>query len=681
MNINVSKFLVNYSNISRSCGNLNFMPLIKTIKRCFLPHQMILFVLSAISFIFITIFTLKGILLHEIFGTSAYDMGLFDQTLWLTSQFEPIFNTVRGLHAHGDHFKPIQLIFVPLYKIYPSIYWALFLQSVSVGASAIVLFFLVKEFMPEKNFVPAIFSFCFLLNPVVHNTLRWQYHDIVLAYPLFFSMILYYKRNDILRYILLLILVLCCREDMPFITIGIGIIALIEKKWKFAVWTIGISIFWWLIAVYLFMPLLNQQGYFRHKHGVLQMLFSQLGNMDFYIERFFRAQDGRSYLLYVFCPLIGLPFLKPIYLLPSIAPLAINMLIGAYNTDINYHYSVNVMPFVFFAAFAGYAKLKIFVTDDDYRRVITWAILILLIGTHIYAFSKLSVFHIKSFKSDYQIWQDLSSVRQEVRKFRKQLGASGLATSDFILPHFAHRKHIYLLPNPWEIHYWGIAGENPHHPNNVNFIIIYKNEYMRYARLINYLISEDFFKEIGKSNHFLLYERINKENLSRKKAVESFRNYFADGDIVFKNIKMSNTFSTGINQFGNLHFDAAQGTEDSKIYWKSQSGSPSNSLILDFSNHFADSAYRTVYVSCDVHVQKACNALLMLGSDDGLTVWANGKKIHEKLVLRPIHPGEDMVKMALKKGTTTLLFRVNNAEGAWRLHAAIEPVNFFPDCF
>jgi uncharacterized membrane protein len=55
------------------------------------PRCIVVFILSVFSLFFVGVFTLKGIQIHEVFGTAAYDMGLFDQTLWLTSQFEPIF--------------------------------------------------------------------------------------------------------------------------------------------------------------------------------------------------------------------------------------------------------------------------------------------------------------------------------------------------------------------------------------------------------------------------------------------------------------------------------------------------------------------------------------------------------------------------------------------------------------
>jgi len=66
----------------------------------------------------------------------------------------------------------------------------------------------------------------------------------------------------------------------------------------------------------------------------------------------------------------------------------------------------------------------------------------------------------------------------------------------------------------------------------------------------------------------------------------------------------------------------------------------------------------------------------MLGSDDGLTVWLNGEKKLEALGLRPARHGDNMLKVDLEKGINNVLFRFNNASGAWRLMAQIEARKF-----
>jgi uncharacterized membrane protein len=647
-------------------------------KAFFTTRRVFLFGVSAFSFLFVVIFTLKGIQIHEIFGTSAYDLGLFDQTLWLTSRFEMIFNTVRGLHAHGDHFKPIQYIYVPLYLIYPSIYWALLLQSFSVGAAAVVLFYIAEKFMPDENLVPGMFACCFLLNPVVHNTLLWQYHDIVLAYPLFFLMMLFYLRNDLLKYVVTLVLVLCCREDMPFIVIGMGVVAIIQRKWKFAAWTIFLSLVWFLAAFYVIMPYLNHKGYFRHQNGVLQTLFMNLWNPDYYVQRF-SSKEGQLYLWCVFYPLIGLYFLQPLYLLPSIAALAVNVLIGGYQTQIGYHYSVNVMPFVFFASVAGFAKLKNSISDVKTQKMLCVVVLSLLLGAHIHAFLKLSVLKPGNFKSDIKEWRNLSPVRKEIIELKTQIGARGVAATDFILPHFAHRKHIYLFPNPWKIHYWGIAGEAPHHPNNVDVIILYKNEYIQHARILNYLLSRGFFKQTGKSDRFLIFERIRLENPSRESAVTALEKYFADAIPAFAHTQISRAFDTEFDQFGVSHMDIKNPFKDHELQWMPVNNGQGSSFSIDFCDYFPACDSKTVYIASEIYAPTPCDAVLMTGSDDGLTIWINGEKKLEKLVSRPAGSCDDILEIKLRKGVTKILFRINNAAGAWRLNATIEPLKLIDD--
>ena len=45
---------------------------------------------------------------HDRFGSSGYDLGIFDQTIWGYSRFELIPNTVKGVpNLLGDHFPPV----------------------------------------------------------------------------------------------------------------------------------------------------------------------------------------------------------------------------------------------------------------------------------------------------------------------------------------------------------------------------------------------------------------------------------------------------------------------------------------------------------------------------------------------------------------------------------------------
>ena len=49
------------------------------------------------------------------FGTFGFDMGIYDQAIWLLSRFKDPFVTVRGLEYFGHHVNPITVLFVPAY--------------------------------------------------------------------------------------------------------------------------------------------------------------------------------------------------------------------------------------------------------------------------------------------------------------------------------------------------------------------------------------------------------------------------------------------------------------------------------------------------------------------------------------------------------------------------------------
>jgi len=58
-------------------------------------------------------------------------------------------------------------------------------------------------------------------------------------------------------------------------------------------------------------------------------------------------------------------------------------------------------------------------------------------------------------------------------------------------------------------------------------------------------------------------------------------------------------------------------------------------------------------------------ALLELGSDDGVVVWLNGEKVHEATPARSLQRAQDSVKVALKEGENVLLLKISQGGGDW----------------
>ena len=56
---------------------------------------------------------------------------------------------------------------------------------------------------------------------------------------------------------------------------------------------------------------------------------------------------------------------------------------------------------------------------------------------------------------------------------------------------------------------------------------------------------------------------------------------------------------------------------------------------------------------------------ILAGSDDTITIWINGRKVHANKVYRGAKPDEDIVDCKLKKGENTILVKVCQGSGAW----------------
>jgi putative membrane-bound dehydrogenase-like protein len=59
----------------------------------------------------------------------------------------------------------------------------------------------------------------------------------------------------------------------------------------------------------------------------------------------------------------------------------------------------------------------------------------------------------------------------------------------------------------------------------------------------------------------------------------------------------------------------------------------------------------------------AQTATLHIGSDDGVQVWVNGKKVHDNKVTRALAPAQDKVPVELKQGRNLILLKVDQGNG------------------
>ena len=111
-----------------------------------------------------------------------------------------------------------------------------------------------------------------------------------------------------------------------------------------------------------------------------------------------------------------------------------------------------------------------------------------------------------------------------------------------------------------------------------------------------------------------------------------------------------------INETGPLDTGRDYAGASGPIRWRSERGE-------DGVLNLGDRPNSVCYAAATVTAAEAGETEMLLGSDDGVQVWINGSLVHERDVQRALVPDDDRVKVRLRAGANSLLFKVHNQGG------------------
>lgn len=84
--------------------------------------------------------------------------------------------------------------------------------------------------------------------------------------------------------------------------------------------------------------------------------------------------------------------------------------------------------------------------------------------------------------------------------------------------------------------------------------------------------------------------------------------------------------------------------------------------IIDAVGNAQDAA---AYLRAKIWSDQARQATLLLGTDDGVKVWLNGKQVHANNAARGVAVDQDKIPVSLQQGVNELLLKVTNGGGDW----------------
>lgn len=407
------------------------------------------------------------------FGTFGFDMGIYDQSIWLLSQFKTPFCTVRGLNYFGHHVNPITLLFVPAYWLGAGPHFLYLVETLWLAAGAVPLWLLGRDLLDDEWLALAPPA-AYLLYPALEWINWWHFHPDALAItPLFFAW-WFARRGRWTAFAVAIVVALLCKEDVGLAVLVLGLVVAVKVERRWGLVTAAAGAAWFALCTRVVIPHANGIGPFYQDffpgfgHGVVEIA----GNVVTHPGRVLRLATRHDSLTYYRQLLLPVA-LVPIVALPLLAVGAPQVLVNVvsgfpYTRQIRYHYSSLPLAAVFLATVEGMALLTDRVARLSLKGVVAGVLVAAAIAGNVaWSPSPLG----RDFHSG--VWAAPSPahtiMEQAVHLVRP---GDAVTATYYLVPHLTHRVLIYEWPNPWVVANWGVRGENPGDPAKVDVLVL-----------------------------------------------------------------------------------------------------------------------------------------------------------------------------------------------------------------
>ena len=405
-----------------------------------------------ISFLLLS---LASSLRHYWFHSSSWDLGIFDQAIYLISQGQEPYSTLLGFHILGDHGALVLYPLGIIYKYFSSTYFLFFVQSFALSVSIYPLSRLSKN-LNLSNLSTITSYLAFLLYPIIFNVNIFDFHPEVLALPIVLDVYISLKEktaNSIWNLFIKIFFILSCKITNSFLIFGFGIWLIFRGFLKLGTLLISIALLWFFSVAFFLIPyfggqdasILRQAGKFGFNDNLNTDLFPSMKIISQLFLQLFSVSNI-EYLILLFLPVIYLLFNKKrliIFsnLIPFLPLLFVNLISDSFSMkNLVHQYSLFIVPFLAVSIQESLSPVSIqglqnypkwFQLRGNYF-IVFWSIATFLI------FSRLT-YYFGPFHSHFES----SIARREAISIVKD--TSSVLTTNDLVPHLSRRKDIKFL--------------------------------------------------------------------------------------------------------------------------------------------------------------------------------------------------------------------------------------------
>lgn len=423
-----------YQVMSDECPNISTYRHSSTRDKMGVPLPLIWIIAIAVGVLF-----LCSSLRHSLFQSTAFDLGIFDNAIYLISQGQEPIVSFRGLHILGDHAAWILYPLALLYVVFADVHWLFAVQALALAFGALPTWYLALQagLTTAQAYGLAV---AYLLYPVVFNANLFDFHPEVIAIPLILGAVWAARARKLGWFCVAITIVLGCKAVLALTVVAMGLWLIAKEKRPFSgMLAIIFGTSWFILATQLIIPAfsgeeaaaVNRYDFLGNSVG--EIVTNLIFQPRLVLSNIFTLANLEYFILLCAPWLWGIS-IKHLAPLIGATPLLCLNLLADYplQKDLIHQYSLPILPFLVLAAIATLAAEDSWISSR--KAIIIWSIVTWL------ALAKFGYFGSKYLESmDTQ--------------FATQTAISRIITKEAVLapaqvvPHLTHRRLIEVIDN------------------------------------------------------------------------------------------------------------------------------------------------------------------------------------------------------------------------------------------
>jgi uncharacterized membrane protein len=375
------------------------------------------------------------------------DLVAYTQASWLIRHgHDPVTTVTTGSNVYAQQGAFAFFVIAQATRLVPAIPLLLTLQSLALAMTVLPLWWVARRLAMLRSGAAIVVLIVFAVYPIVQTLNLDGFHPEAVALPFLLAAAYYGLSQHWRRFALCAVVAVLCRADLGLAIAGLGVLLMVQGfRRRGAIAAIaGVA---WCFGFLLFVqPHIGHAGvtqlaaYTAYGHSAAGVGWGMLVHPATTFTNVLNHSNFRL-LVFLFAPVMFLPFLAPRYLLP-VVPLELLYLAGNFSEAARYGpQAVAITAFVFLSTPMGLARLGRTTTD---RVTVDRRVLLTL------ALACLSFFILISPSTPYThpwAWGSQDAVDAARLDARGSIHADArVRASSSMLIVLAQRRELYALP-------------------------------------------------------------------------------------------------------------------------------------------------------------------------------------------------------------------------------------------